>query len=111
MVNNILLAILLMAGVTYLIRMAPLVLIRREIKSPVIRSFLHYGPYVTLSVMTFPAILTATNSMISAIVALTVAIVLAFLGKKLFTVAVSACVVVFITELILFPPEFITGLL
>ena len=57
MVNNILLAILLMAGVTYLIRVLPLVLIRREIKNRAVRSFLHYVPYVTLSVMTFPAIL------------------------------------------------------
>ena len=53
MVNSIFLAILVMAGVTYLIRVTPLVLIRREIKNPVIRSFLHYVPYVTLSVMTF----------------------------------------------------------
>ena len=61
--------------------------------------------------MTFPAILTATNSMISALAALTLAIILAFLGKKLFTVAVSACIVVFLTELILYPPEFILNLL
>ena len=59
-VNSIFLAILVMACVTYLIRVAPLVLIRREIKSTTVRSFLHYVPYVTLSVMTFPAILSAT---------------------------------------------------
>ena len=99
-----------MAGITYLIRVLPLTLIRRDIKNKTIRSFLYYVPYVTLAVMTFPAILTATNSMISAVAALVVAMLLAFLGKKLFTVAVSACVVVFITELIVFPPEFLTGL-
>ena len=61
MVNNVLLAILLMAGVTYLIRVLPLVLIRREIKNTFLRSFLYYVPYVTLSVMTVPAIFMATN--------------------------------------------------
>ena len=61
MVNSILLAILTMAAVTYLIRVLPLVLIRREIKNKTVRSFLYYVPYVTLSVMTFPAILSATR--------------------------------------------------
>ena len=80
MVNSIFLAILVMAGVTYLIRVTPLVLIRREIKNPVIRSFLHYVPYVTLSVMTFPAILTATGVIWSALAALLVAVVLGLRG-------------------------------
>ena len=110
MEHNIYIYIACMAGITYLIRVLPLTLIRRDIKNKTIRSFLYYVPYVTLAVMTFPAILTATNSMISAVAALVVAMLLAFLGKKLFTVAVSACVVVFITELIVFPPEFLTGL-
>ena len=102
MVNNILLAILVMAGVTYLIRVIPLVLIRREIKSPVIRSFLHYVPYVTLSVMTFPAILSATTVIWSALAALLVAAVLGLKGCKLPVVAACACVVVFLVELIPF---------
>lgn len=62
MKDNIYLYILVMAGVTYLIRVLPLTLIRRPIKSRFFRSFLYYVPYVTLSVMTFPAILTATSS-------------------------------------------------
>ena len=66
MITNTISAIFLMAIVTYLIRVIPLVLIRREIKNRTIRSFLYYVPYVTLSVMTFPAILTATGSIISA---------------------------------------------
>ena len=102
MVNNILLAILLMAGVTYLIRVIPLVLIRREIKNPVIRSFLHYVPYVTLSVMTFPAILSATSVIWSALAALLVAAVLGLKGCKLPVVAACACAVVFLVELIPF---------
>ncbi|MBR2010683.1 MAG: AzlD domain-containing protein [Clostridia bacterium] len=102
MVNNIVLAILLMAGVTYLIRVLPLVLIRREIKNRTVRSFLHYVPYVTLSVMTFPAILWATNVIWSAIAALAVAVVLSLRGCKLPVVAACACVAVFLVELIPF---------
>ena len=55
MEHNIYIYMLIMAGVTYLIRVMPLTLIRKEIKSTFIRSFLYYVPYVTLSVMTFPA--------------------------------------------------------
>ncbi len=102
MVNNILLAILLMAGVTYLIRVLPLVLIRREIKNRTVRSFLHYVPYVTLSVMTFPAILSATNILWSALAALAVAVVLSLRGCKLPLVAAAACIAVFLVELIPF---------
>lgn len=102
MVNNILLAILLMAGVTYLIRVLPLVLIRREIKNRTVRSFLHYVPYVTLSVMTFPAILSATNVIWSALAALAVAVVLSLRGCKLPVVAAAACVAVFLVELMPF---------
>ena len=102
MVNNILLAILLMAAVTYLIRVLPLVLIRREIQNRTVRSFLYYVPYVTLSVMTFPAILSATNILWSALAALAVAVVLALRGCKLPLVAACACVAVFLVELIPF---------
>ncbi|MBQ9801752.1 MAG: AzlD domain-containing protein [Clostridia bacterium] len=103
MVNNILLAILVMAGVTYLIRVLPLVLIRREIKNRTVRSFLHYVPYVTLSVMTVPAIFTATNVIFwSALAALAVAVVLSLRGCKLPVVAACACFTVFLVELIPF---------
>ncbi len=100
-VTNIFLAILLMAGVTYLIRVTPLVLIRREIKNKTVRSFLHYVPYVTLSVMTFPAILTATATIRSALAALAVAVLLSLRGCKLPVVAAAACVTVFAVELFL----------
>ncbi len=98
-IQSILLAILVMAGVTYLIRVLPLVLIRREIKSRTIRSFLYYVPYVTLSVMTFPAILSATSALVSALVALAVAVVLSLLRCKLPLVAMAACLSVFLVEL------------
>lgn len=91
--------ILLMAAVTYLIRVLPLTLIRREIKNRLIRSFLYYVPYVTLAVMTFPAILEATQSVWSAAAALAAAVVLALCGQSLFTVSVASCAVVFIAEL------------
>ena len=101
MKDNIYLYILVMAGVTYLIRVLPLTLIRRPIKSRFFRSFLYYVPYVTLSVMTFPAILTATSSVWSGAAGLAVALVLAFCGARLFKVAVGACGVVFLLELFL----------
>lgn len=101
MSHNIYLYILVMAGVTYLIRMLPLTLIRKEIKNKTIRSFLYYVPYVTLAVMTFPAILSETGSVWSAWAALAAGIFLAWTGKSLLQVSVSACMVVFILELIL----------
>ena len=97
--DNIYISILVMALVTYLIRVAPLVIIRREIKNVTVRSFLHYVPYVTLSVMTFPAILSATASIWSALAALAVAALLSLKGAKLPVVALAACVAVFIIEL------------
>ena len=97
-VHSILLAILVMAGVTYLIRVSPLVLIRREIKNKTVRSFLHYVPYVTLSVMTFPAILSSTAVIWSALAALIVAVILSLRGCKLPLVAAAACITVFAVE-------------
>ena len=101
MEHNIWLYILVMASVTYLIRMVPLVLIRREITNRTIRSFLYYVPYVTLSVMTFPAILEATQTPWSGPAALVVGIAMAWLGRSLFQVAVGCCLVVLIAELLL----------
>lgn len=99
--HNIWIYILVMSVVTYLIRMLPLVLIRKEIKNQFIRSFLYYVPYVTLAVMTFPAILSETGSIWSAWAALITGIVLAWRGKSLLQVAVCACAVVFVLELFL----------
>ena len=101
MKNNVYLYILVMAGVTYLIRVLPLTLIRKQIKNVTIRSFLFYVPYVTLSVMTFPAILSATGSIWSAAAGLAVAVILAWRGKSLFYVSIAACAVVFLSELVL----------
>lgn len=101
MQHNIYIYILVMAVVTYLIRVLPLTLIKKEIKNRTIRSFLFYVPYVTLAVMTFPAILSASDSMVAATVGFLVALVLAWLRKSLFFVSVSACVVIYMLELLM----------
>lgn len=98
MSHNIYLYILVMAGVTYLIRMLPLALSRREITSPFIRSFLYYVPYACLAAMTFPAILSSTASVVSALAGFGVALIAAYKEKSLLTVALLACAAVFIVE-------------
>ena len=100
--HNVYLYILVMAGVTYLIRLLPLTLIKKEIRNVYIKSFLYYVPYVTLSVMTFPAILHATASVWSGAAALAVAVILAWKGKSLFQVSLAACAMVFLLELFLY---------
>lgn len=87
-----------MAGSTYLIRAIPFALINKKIKNRFIKSFLHYIPFAVLSAMTFPAILYATDYVVSAAVGFVVAILFAAKGKSLTTVAVAACVAVFAVE-------------
>ena len=93
--------ILIMAGVSFLIRALPMTLFRKQIKSKFIQSFLYYVPYVTLSVMTFPAIVNATQSPISGIAALIVGILAAWFGADLFKTAVVCCGAVFLLEWLL----------
>ncbi|MCR4993469.1 MAG: AzlD domain-containing protein, partial [Lachnospiraceae bacterium] len=96
---NIYIYILVMAVVTYLIRMLPLTLIRGKIKSRFIRSFLYYVPYACLMAMTFPAVFFSASSMIAAIAGVGVAIILALKGKGLMTVALAASITVFLVSL------------
>ena len=84
--------------VSYLIRVLPLTLIRKPIKNRFIKSFLYYVPYITLAVMTFPAIVDATQSPLAGIIALVIGIVLSYFGLGLFPVACACCAVVFIAE-------------
>ena len=91
-----------MAVTTYLIRMLPLTVFRKPIKSRFIKSFLHYVPYACLTAMTFPSILYDTRSMVSGAAALIVAGVLAFRGKSLLTVSLASAAAVFLSELVLF---------
>ena len=99
MKNNIYVYILVMAVVTYLVRALPLTLIRKEITNKFLKSFLYYVPYVALAAMTFPAILSATDSVWSALISFAAAMIVAYAGGGLPTVATIACVVVFIVEL------------
>ena len=99
---DVFLYIIGMAVVTYLVRVLPLTLIRKEIKNTFIKSFLYYVPYVTLSVMVFPAILEATSSPWSALVGFIVAILLAYFGGSLFKVSLLACLAVFVMELFIY---------
>ena len=87
--SYIYISIILMAVVTYLIRVVPLLVLRKPIKSRFFRSFLYYAPYVTLSVLTFPAILYSTGSFVSALAGSVVALVSAFLRLGLPITAIS----------------------
>lgn len=86
--------LIVMAGVTYLIRMLPMTVFRREIKSVFVRSFLHYVPYAVLGAMTFPDVLYATGNLWTALSGLVVAVLMAWRGRSLLTVAVGACLAV-----------------
>ncbi len=99
--NNTYVYIFIMAAVTYLIRVLPLTLIKKPITNKFLQSFLYYVPYVTLAVMTFPAILSATQTPISALIALCAGIISAWLNAGLFKVSLISCLTVFICELIL----------
>ena len=91
--ENIFIYIAVMALVTYLIRMLPLVIFRKKIENRFIRSFLYYIPYAVLAAMTFPAVFSSTG--------LIVALLLAFFEKGLLTVALSSCVAVFVIEFLI----------
>ena len=95
---TLILYILVMAGVTYLVRMLPMVIFRKKIQSRFIRSFLHYIPYAVLAAMTFPAILSSTSSTLAAAIGLLLALVSACLDLVLLPVALLSCAAVFIAE-------------
>lgn len=101
MTHNAFIYLFIMAGVTFAIRVLPLTLIRKQIKNRFLQSFLYYVPYVTLAVMTFPAIIHATQNPLSGAVALIVGIIAAWCGAGLFKVAVACCSIVFVIELFL----------
>lgn len=101
MQHSIPLYIAVMSAVTLSVKILPLTLIRKPINNRFIRSFLYYVPYVTLAVMTFPAIVQATDTPVAGAVALVVGIVAAWFGASLFQVAAACCALVFVIELIL----------
>lgn len=101
MKHEVYIYIIVMAFVSLLIRALPTTLLRKQINNRFIKSFLYYVPYVTLAVMTFPAITEATSNPIAGLVALIVGILVAFLRKSLFETAISCCLVVLIMEFFL----------
>ncbi|MBR1911384.1 MAG: AzlD domain-containing protein [Treponema sp.] len=99
MSGNAYIYIFISAAVSFFIRILPLTLIRKPIQNKFIKSFLYYVPYITLAVMTFPAIIQATSSPLAGIAALVIGIVISFMGAGLLPVACVCCAVVFILEL------------
>lgn len=96
--NRFFVYLAVMAGVTYLIRMLPLVLVSKKIENRFITSFLYYLPCSVLSIMTVPAIFYATDSKISAGIGFLTAVLLAYKGKSLMKAAVISCIAVFIAQ-------------
>ncbi len=92
--------LLILAGSTYLIRVIPFVAVKNKIENKFVKSFLYYIPYAVLTAMTLPAVFYATRSVISAAAGLVVAVIFALRGKGLTTVAVVACIAVYVVELI-----------
>ena len=101
MTRNINLYILIMFTVSYVIRALPLTLIRGKIRSPFLQSFLYYVPYVTLAVMTFPAIIQSTQTPLSGLLALIAGLIASWFGASLFQVASLCCVVVLLSEFVI----------
>lgn len=100
-IEQIYIYLFVMSAVTVAIRLVPLTLIRGQVRNQFLRSFLYYVPYVTLAVMTFPAILSATQTPISGALAFAAGIALAWYGASLFKVSAACCVIVFAVELVL----------
>lgn len=98
--HNTWIYILIMAATTFFIRVLPMVLIRKKITNPFIKSFLYYVPYITLAVMTFPSIVEATNSLLAGYIALIVGIIAAYKNMNLIGVASLCCITVLIIEFI-----------
>lgn len=101
MENNIVIYFAVAAATIYLIRVLPMTLIRKDINSRFLRSFLYYVPYVTLAVMTFPAIVSATGNPVSGWAGFITGLVLAYVDGNLFRVAIGSCVVVYVAELLI----------
>ena len=96
--DRVLISIAVMALVTYAIRVAPLTLFRKQIKSKYVRSFLDYTPFAVLGVMTFPDVFTSTGSVYSAIAGTIVALILAYMRKGIVTCSCAAIAVVYLVE-------------
>ena len=94
--------ILVMAGVTYLVRMLPMTFVKGKIRSRFVQSFIYYVPYAVLSAMTVPKIFYSTPDMLPSVLGLVSAVVTAFFGRSLLTVALCACAAVLLGEAVMF---------
>lgn len=94
-------AVIVMAIVTYIPRVLPIVLVQSKLKSRFLRSFLFYVPFAVLGAMTFPGILYSTQHKLSSFIGMAVALILAYFDKKLMTVAISAIFTVYLFEIIM----------
>ena len=101
MTKNTYFSLIIIALTIYSIRLMPFLFLRKPITNRWFKSFLHYVPYVTLSVMTFPAIIECTQSQWSGIAALVIGVIMSWFGAGLFPVACASCIVVFVSELFL----------
>ena len=99
--SKFLIYLLVAAGTTYLIRMLPLVLIKKKITNRFLMSFLYYIPYAVLSVMTIPAVFYATSSKVSAVLGVIAGVIAAYLNQSLLKVACLSTLVVFLAEYII----------
>lgn len=99
MSGNLYIYIFIMAGISYVLRTLPMVVMRKPLKNKFLKSFLYYLPYVTLTVMTFPAIITATGDYVAGFAALVVGALLAYFTRNLFIVACGCCASVLILSL------------
>ena len=99
--KSYILYILVMAGVTYLVRMLPMTLVKGKINSKFVQSFIYYVPYAVLSAMTVPKILYSTPDMLPSVIGFAAAVLTAFFGRSLLTVALSACGAVLLGEAVM----------
>lgn len=99
--GQFLISLAVMAGVTYLLRLLPMLFIRKKIKNRFVRSFLYYVPYAVLSVMAIPALFHATSYLASGIAAAVVAVTLAYFKRSLITVAAGSALAVLVLELLI----------
>ena len=100
-ISYLVIGVMIMAGVTYFIRVTPMVMFRKKIENKRIKSFLYYIPYTVLAAMTFPAIFSSTQSQASAIAGCVVGVVLAYFNKGLVAVAVGAASTAFLVQIIM----------
>ena len=89
---QMILYVLVMALVTYIIRMLPLTFFKKKIKSRYLKSVLFYIPYAVLSALTFPYILYSTENFYTALIGSVVALSVAFFNRSLLLVAICACI-------------------